>query len=100
MDSLQKLKILLGERASNYTDEYLSLVLDEAEAEAVAYCRRDDVPDGLAVAVVRMALVTVNRTGAEGLAAQGYSGTSETYVDGYPAEIMDILRRYRRMKVL
>lgn len=55
MEPLQKLKILLVDRAANYTDEYLSLVLDEAEAEALAYCRREDVPDGLAVAVVRMA---------------------------------------------
>lgn len=46
MEPLQKLKILLVDRAANYTDEYLSLVLDEAEAEALAYCRQEDVPDG------------------------------------------------------
>ena len=79
---------------------FLRLVLDEAEAEALAYCRREDVPDGLAVAVVRMALVKVNRTGSDGLSSQGYSGTSEAYIDGYPAEIADILRRYRKLVVL
>lgn len=100
MEPLQKLKILLGDRAANYTDEYLSLVLDEAEVEALAYCRREDVPDGLAVAVVRMALVKVNRTGSDGLSSQGYSGTSEAYIDGYPAEMADILRRYRKLVVL
>ena len=100
MEPLQKLKILLGDRAANYTDEYLSLVLDEAEVEALAYCRREDVPDGLAVAVVRMALVKVNRTGSDGLSSQGYSGPSESYIDGYPAEITDILRRYRKLVVL
>ena len=100
MEPLQKLKILLVDRAANYTDEYLSLVLDEVEAEALAYCRREDVPDGLAVAVVRMALVKVNRTGSDGLSSQGYSGTSEAYIDGYPAEIADILRRYRKLVVL
>lgn len=48
MTPLEKLKILLRERASNYSDEYLSLLLEESTQEAKGYCRRDDIPDPLA----------------------------------------------------
>lgn len=100
MTPLEKLKILLGERASNYSDEYLSLLLEESTQEAKGYCRRDDIPDPLGSAVVNMALVKLNRTGAEGVASQGFSGVSESYLDGYPEEIQSILRRYRKLVVL
>ena len=36
----------------------------------------------------------------EGLAAQSYSGVSESYIDGYPQDIMMILNRKRKMKLL
>lgn len=100
MTPLEKLKILLGERAPNYSDEYLSLLLEESTQEAKGYCRRDDIPDPLNSAVVNMALVKVNRTGAEGVASQGFSGVSESYLDGYPAEVQSVLRRYRKLVVL
>ena len=97
---LAQLKTLLGERASSYEDAYLSLLLEEAEAEARAYTRRDDLPDGLKPVIPRMALVMVNRSGSEGLASQGFSGVSESYLDGYPAEVQAALRRYRKLVVL
>lgn len=100
MTPLEKLKILLRERASNYSDEYLSLLLEESTQEAKGYCRRDDIPDPLGSAVVNMALVKLNRTGAEGVASQGFSGVSESYLDGYPEEIQSVLRRYRKLVIL
>ena len=100
MTPLEKLKTLLGERAAGYTDEYLYLLLEEAEAEALAYTRRDTLPAGLSPIIPRMALVMVNRTGSEGVASQGFSGVSESYLDGYPAEIQSILRRYRKIGVV
>jgi hypothetical protein len=36
----------------------------------------------------------------EGLASQAYSGVSENYIDGYPAEILAVLNRKRKIKVL
>lgn len=97
---LAELKTLLGDRASGYADEYLTLLLEHAQAEALAYTRRDELPDGLQTMVPRMALVMVNRTGSEGVSAQGYSGVSESYLDGWPAEIQAVLRRYRKLVVL
>ena len=97
---LAQLKTLLGERAAGYSDEYLTLLLTEAEAEALAYTRRDKVPAGLQPVIPRMALVMVNRTGSEGVVSQGLSGVSESYLDGWPAEVLAVLRRYRRIGVM
>lgn len=97
---LETLKLLLGERAGGYNDEYLTLLLTEAEAEALAYTRRDTLPPGLETVIPRMALVMANRTGSEGAASQGFSGVSESYLDGWPAEILAVLRRYRRIGVM
>jgi hypothetical protein len=38
--------------------------------------------------------------GSEGLASQGYSGVSESYINDYPADIKAILNRKRRLKVI
>lgn len=97
---LKTLKLLLGERAAGYTDEYLTLLLEQAQTEAMAYTRRDDVPLGLQAVIPRMALVIANRSGSEGVAAQGFSGVSESYLDGWPADILAVLRRYRRIGVM
>lgn len=97
---LAQLKTLLGERADGYDDAYLFLLLEEAEAEALAYTRREALPDALLPVLPRMALVMVNRSGSEGLASQGFSGVSESYLDGYPAEVQAVLRRYRKLVVL
>lgn len=100
MELLDKLKILLGERSDRYTDDYLHMILEIAEDEALAYTRRDTMPDGLLSIVPMMALVMVNRSGSEGMTSQGFSGVSEGYLDGYPAEVQNILRRYRRIGVI
>ena len=97
---LETLKTLLGERGAGYTDEYLTLVLDEAETEALAYTRRETLPAVLQPIIPRMALVMVNRAGSEGVASQGFSGVSDSHLDGWPAEILAVLRRYRRIGVI
>ena len=97
---LEDLKTLLGERADGYSEDYLDLILREAEAEALAYTRRETLPAGLETLIPRMALVMVNRTGSEGVVSQGFSGVSESYLDGYPDEIMRVLRRYRKIGVM
>ena len=91
---------MLGVRAAGYTDEYLTLLLEEAEAEALAYTRRETTVPGIKAVIPRMALVMVNRTGSEGVASQGFSGVSESYIDGYPEDIQSVLRRYRKLVVL
>ena len=48
----------------------------------------------------QIAVIKLNRINTEGLASQGYSGVSESYIDGYPAEIQAVLNRKRKIKTL
>lgn len=96
---LEEIKILLGDAASNYTDAQIGLCAKQALAEVEAYCRR--TPDyELEMVAQRIAIIKLNRLNSEGLASQGFSGVSESYVDGYPADIKAILDRKRKIKVL
>ena len=47
-----------------------------------------------------MAIVKLNRLNTEGLAGTSAGGVTENYIDGYPAHIMAVLNRKRRIKVI
>ncbi len=96
---LEDVKILLGDAASNYTDAQIGLCLKHSLAEVEAYCRRD-IDYELEIVALKITVIKLNRLGSEGVALQSYSGVSEHYVDGYPAEIMAVLNRKRKIKVI
>lgn len=96
---IDEIKLLLGDAASNYTDAQIALVAKQALAEVEAYCNRT-VDYELEMVAEKIAIIKLNRLNSEGLSAQSYSGVSETYIDGYPADIMVVLNRKRKIKVV
>lgn len=96
---VQEIKILLGGTADNYSDELIGLVCKQAIQFVESYTNRT-LDYELEIAAKRIALTNLNRIGTEGLASQSYSGVSETYVDGLPADIISVLNRKRRIKVI
>lgn len=96
---LEEIKILLGDSASNYTDAQISLCLKHALAEVETYCGRS-LDMELEMVAQKIAILKLYRLGTEGLSSQSYSGVSESYIDGYPADIMAVLKRKRRIKVV
>lgn len=96
---LDKLKILMGDAAQAYSDEQLALALEMAEQEAAAYTNRA-IDNELSMIAVKMAVVRLNRMNTEGLATQAVSGINEAYIDGYPQDIMLLLNRKRKVKLL
>lgn len=96
---MQEIKAMLGAAAANFTDEQIELFAKMAAAEVEEYCKRplDDVLEWCAV---RIAVIKLNRLNTEGLASQSFSGVSESYIDGYPADLLAILNRKRKIKVL
>lgn len=96
---IEEIKIMLGDAAANYTEPQISLALKLALAEVEAYCGRE--PDAvLELVAQKIAVIKLNRINTEGLASQSFSGVSESYIDGYPAEILAILNRKRKIKVV
>lgn len=96
---LEELKIMLGDAASNYPEELIGLCLKQALAEVEAYCNRA-LDYELEICAQRIAIIKLNRVGSEGLASQSFSGVSESYIDGYPADILATLKRKRKIKVI
>lgn len=100
---LDEIRILLGESAGNYSDALIGLVLKQTMAEVEGYCNRqiDYITDyELQVAVERIAVIKLNRLNTEGLSSQSMSGVSESYLNEYPSDILAILNKKRRIKVI
>lgn len=96
---LEELKILLGESVNNYTEAQIRLYLKLAIAEVEEYCKRD-LDLTLELVALQIAKIKLNRIDTEGLTSQGFSGVSESYIDGYPDEIQKVLNRKRKLKVV
>ena len=96
---LEELLDLLGDSADNYTNAQISLCLKMAIAEIEGYCGRE-LDEELEMIAYRIAIIKLNRLKTEGLSSQSYSGVSESYVNGYPNDIMAVLKRKRKIKVI
>lgn len=96
---IEDIKLLLGDAASNYTDAQIALALKMAIAEVEDYCNRE-ADASLELIAEKIAVIKLNRINTEGLASQSYSGVSENYIDGYPAEILAVLNRKRKIKIV
>lgn len=96
---IDEIKLLLGDAAANYSDNQIGVCLKQALAEVEAYCNRK-LDYELEMVAERIAIIKLNRLNSEGLSAQSYSGVSESYIDGYPADILAILNRKRKVKFL
>ena len=96
---IEEIKLLLGDAANNFSDAQIALALKMAIAEVEAYCNRE-VDASLELMAEKIAVIKLNRMNTEGLASQSYSGVNESYIDGYPAEIIAVLNRKRKIKVV
>jgi hypothetical protein len=96
---IEEIKILLGAAANNYTDAQIGLAYRMAVAEIEDYCNRE-IDTSLELQALKIAVIKLNRTNTEGLAAQAYNGVSESYIDGYPAEVLAVLNRKRKIKLI
>lgn len=95
----EDIKVMLGDAASNFTDAQIALVIKQATAEVEAYCNRS-LDAELEIVVERIAVIKLNRLNTEGLSSQSFSGVSESYVNGYPDDILKVLNRKRKIKTL
>lgn len=94
MESIEKLKILTGEKDGTL----LQLLLEDAEQAVLSYCNRSRMIPQLQKPVVDLAVVAYNRMGTEGESSRSAAGESYSF-DGAPKHIYDVLDRYRLARV-
>lgn len=92
---IDEIKVLLGKSAKRYTDDQVGLALKQSLAEIEAYCNRD-IDYELEVIATRIAVIKLQRMGTEGLVSQSFTGVSESFLNGYPSEIMLVLNMKRK----
>lgn len=104
MDTLDRLKLYLNIPLADKTqDPLLTMLVEESLEEIASYTNRDideltNLPIGRSAAI-KAAVVKYNRRGTEGMKAQSFAGSNETYVEGLTAEIKSQLNSLRRAKV-
>ena len=96
---IEEIKLLLGDAAANYSEAQINLALKMAISEVEEYCNRE-LDAALELVAEKIAVIKLNRINTEGLASQSYSGVSESYIDGYPQEILTVLNRKRKIKTI
>lgn len=98
---VSNIKLMLGDAAPNFSDALIELRYKQAVFEVETYCKRD-LDLELEMVAEQIAVIKLNRTNTEGLNSQSANGVSESYIDGYPADIKAILdsKRERKIKAL
>lgn len=95
---LEKIKLCLTN--NTYTDDLINLFIEDTTKEIKIYCNREDIDTELESVIRRIVIIKLNRMNSEGLSSQSYSGVSESFIDGYPQDIISILNRKRKLKTL
>ena len=85
MDELTKLMLHPSAVASGITTEFATLLL----ADVVEALTNRGVDTSLCPALVRqIAVIRINQLGSEGVASEGYSGISQSFLDDLPGEVL------------
>ena len=94
---LDRLKERLDE--NELSDDKLQAIIDDVTLEVLADTNQSKLNAQLESAVISLSVIAVNRIGTEGLASEGYSGVSTSYLDDVPPRVASILNANRRLGV-
>ena len=94
---LERLKARLDE--NELSDDKLQAIVEDVTLEVLADTNQSELNAQLESAVISLSVVAVNRLGTEGLASEGYSGVSTSYLDEVPPRVASILNANRRLGV-
>ena len=80
-------------------DVKLQAIVEDVTQEVLADTNQSELNLQLSSAVVSLSVIAVNRLGTEGVASEGYSGVSTSYLDDVPPRVASILNANRRLGV-
>ena len=94
---LERLKTRLDD--VEVPDIKLQAIVEDVTQEVLADTNQSKLNAQLESAVISLSVIAVNRLGTEGLASEGYSGVSTSYLDDVPPRVASILNANRRLGV-
>lgn len=81
------------------SDDVLTALWEQAAGDFLSESGLTDIPEKALPLIEQMTLFRFNQTDAEGLASQGFSGMSESYLTDYPARLQRLMHGFRRVKL-
>lgn len=93
---IDEIKLLLGDAAQNYSDAQIGLMAKIALDYVETYTQRD-IDYSLTLLAERITIILLNRMNSEGISSESFNGTSVSYIDGLPDDIIKALNKKRKV---
>jgi len=101
MEMLAKIKLMLGIATLDATkDALIAMLVADAIVEVTDYCNMIIYDVKLDSIVAKMVIQNYNKISVQGISSESFSGVSESYVNGYTVDIMNVLNKNRRVRCL
>ena len=95
MTEIENLMLQLGDRSAHVGINLATLILNDV-AESLSNMGVDTTK--CPALVRRIAVTRINQLGSEGVASEGYSGVSQSFMDDLPADIKREINALRAVK--
>lgn len=96
---VEEIKLLMGDASSNFSDAQIGLMAKLALDFVETYTDRN-ANYSLTLLAERIAVIYLNRMNTEGLSSASFSGSSESFLDGLPDDIIRALDKKRKVRVM
>lgn len=93
---IDEIKLLLGDAAANYSDAQIGLMAKIALDYVETYTQRE-IDYSLTLLAERITIILLNRMNSEGISSESFNGTSVSYIDGLPDDIIQVLNKKRKV---
>lgn len=93
---IDEIKLLLGDAAQNYSDAQIELMAKIALDYVETYTQRE-LDYSLTLLAERITIILLNRMNSEGISSESFNGTSVSYIDGLPDDIIQALNKKRKV---
>lgn len=85
--------------ADALSEDLLKDIIQDSIYEVTEYTKTEELSNLAKSLVKDITIYKINRLGSEGVSSESFSGTSQSFIDGYPAEIKKKIRRVRGLSI-
>ena len=93
---IDEIKLLMGDAAQNFSDAQIGLMAKIALDYVETYTQRE-IDYSLTLLAERITIILLNRMNSEGISSESFNGTSVSYIDGLPDDIIQALNKKRKV---
>lgn len=93
---IDEIRVLLRDASSNFSDAQIGLMAKIALDYVETYTQRE-LDYSLTLLAERITIILLNRMNSEGISSESFNGTSVSYIDGLPDDIIQALNKKRKV---